>query len=61
MLKPLPGLHDLAHQEADRERDGRHRLEVEQRLDADPPDLLEVAHRRDAVHHGAEDHRAITS
>ena len=40
-----------------RQRQGRHRLEIEQRLDADAADLLEVAHRADAVHHRAEDHR----
>ena len=33
------------------------RLEIEQRLDADTPDLLEVAHRADAVHDRAEDDR----
>src|SRR3712207_2713629 len=37
------------------EGDGRHHLEVDQRLDADPPDLLHVLHAGDAVHHRAED------
>jgi hypothetical protein len=50
-------LQNLAHQQPDDERQRGHRLEIEQRLDADPADLLEVAHRSDAVHHGAENHR----
>src|SRR5262249_3547505 len=51
-------LQKFADQEPDRQRHRRHRLEIEQRLDADPADLLEVAHRADAVHYRAEDHRA---
>jgi hypothetical protein len=46
-----------AHQEPDRQRQRRHRLEIEERLHPDASHLLEVLHRGDAVHHGAEDHR----
>ncbi len=56
-VEAVAGLQYLADQEADRERERRHRLEIEQRLDADAADLLEIAHRGDAVHDGAEDHR----
>ncbi len=51
------GLHDLADEHADQQRERRDHLEVDQRLQADAADLLEVAHRRDAVHDGAEDDR----
>jgi hypothetical protein len=47
----------LADDEADRQRQRGHDLEVEQCLHADPPDLRQVAHGSDAVHDGAEDHR----
>jgi hypothetical protein len=50
-------LNDSADEEADGQRDGRDDLEIEQRLDADAADFLEIAHRGDAVHDGAEDHR----
>jgi hypothetical protein len=56
-VEALAGLQDLADDQADSERQGRDRFEIEQRLDADAADLLEVAHRADAMHHGAEDHR----
>jgi hypothetical protein len=36
---------------------GRQHLEIDQRLDPDPADLLEVAHLGHADHHGAEDDR----
>ena len=51
------GLEDFADDQADRERHRRDHLEIDQRLQADPADALQVAHRGDAVHHGAEDHR----
>jgi hypothetical protein len=51
------GLEHLADQEADRQRNGRDRLEIDQRLQPDPANALEITHRGDAVHHGAEDHR----
>ena len=50
------GFEDFADQQADRERHRRDRLEVDQRLQPDPADALEIAHRGDAVHHRAEDH-----
>src|SRR5205085_2321045 len=56
-VEALARLQQLADDQADRQRQGRNRLEVEQRLDADAADLLEIAHRADAIHHGAEDHR----
>src|SRR5262249_51648451 len=48
---------DLTDQEPDDQRQRGYHLEIHQRLDADAPDLLEIAHRCDAVHDGAEDHR----
>jgi hypothetical protein len=50
-------LEDLSNEQAHRERDGRDHLEIDQRLQPNPADTLEIAHRGDAVHHGAEDHR----
>ena len=35
--------------EADDQRERRHHLEIDQRLDADPADLLEVLHSGDAM------------
>ena len=57
MLKPLPGCSTLPTIRPISSASGRNDLEVDQRLEADAPDLLEVAHRGDAVHHRAEDHR----
>ena len=51
------GLPDVDDHEADDQRDRGHDLEVDQRLDPDPADLLHVLHAGDAVHHGAEDDR----
>ena len=56
-VEPLAGLKKLADHEPDHQRQGRDRLEIEQRLDADAADLLEVAHRADPVHDRAEDDR----
>ncbi|MGX1319842.1 hypothetical protein AB7M17_003295 [Bradyrhizobium sp. USDA 377] len=56
-VEAVSGLEDLADQQTDCERDGRDRLEIDQRLQPDPADPLEIAHRGDAVHHGAEDDR----
>jgi hypothetical protein len=56
-VETLAGLEQLADQEPDSECDGGYSLEIKQRLDADPADLAEIAHRADAVHDGAEDHR----
>ncbi len=41
----------------DDQRDRGHDLEIDQRLDADPADLLEIAGAGDAVHHDAEHDR----
>ena len=57
MLKPAPGLSTLHDDQADDEREGGDDFEIEQRLAADAPELLQVAHRGDAVDHGAEDDR----
>ena len=56
-VESLAGLQQLANDQPDGERDGGNSLEIKQRLDADAADLAEIAHRADAVHHGAEDHR----
>jgi len=56
-IEALAGLQHLATSSPIAKREGRHRLEIEQRLDADAADLLEVAHRADAVHDSAEDDR----
>jgi hypothetical protein len=47
-------LEDEGEQQAERQRDGGHDLEVDQRLDADAADALQVAGAGDAVHHDAE-------
>jgi hypothetical protein len=57
MFMPTPGCHKVDDHEADDQRDRGHDLEVDQRLQADPADLLHVLHAGDAVHHGAEDDR----
>ncbi len=53
----VAGAEDIGEQQADHERDRGHHLEIDQRLDADPADLLEVAGAGDAVHHDAEHDR----
>ena len=50
-------LENLSNKQAHREREGRDHLEIDQRLQPNPADALEVAHRGDAVDHGAKDHR----
>ena len=47
----------IGEPEADAQRDRGHALEIDQRLDADPSDLLEIAGAGDAVHHDAEHDR----
>jgi hypothetical protein len=42
---------------AEHQGEGGHDFEVDQGLQADPPDRLDVAHMRDAGHHHAEDQR----
>ena len=48
---------DVGDEQADDQREGGDDLEIHQRLDADPADLLGVLDVRDARHHGAEDDR----
>ena len=48
-------LEGVGQRDADQEGEGRQDLEIEDRLDADPPHLLEVTGARDAEHHHAED------
>ena len=50
-----PGAEDVDHGEADDQREGRHDLEVDQRLDGDATDGPCLAHGRDAMHDRAED------
>ena len=52
------GLDDVADDQADRQRDGRHRQEVAERQPADLADLGGLPHRADAEHDRAEDDRA---
>src|SRR5690242_7442030 len=56
-IEAAAGLQHLANDEADREGHRRDRLEIDKRLQPDPPHPPEVAHRGDAVHDGAEDDR----
>ena len=56
MLKPAPGLRTLTTKPDDQRESGDD-FEVEQRLAADAAELLQIAHRGDAVDDGAEDDR----
>ncbi len=46
---------EIGQHDTERERHRGHGLEIDQRLDADPADLLEIARCRNAMHHHAED------
>ena len=46
----VSGPEQISEHQADDERDGRHHLEIDQRLDADPADLFEIAGTCDAMH-----------
>ena len=48
---------DLAYDQANGKRQCRDDFEVDKRLQTDASDALQIAHRGDAVHHGAEYHR----
>src|SRR6185312_9185525 len=48
---------EVADSDADEQRQRRHRLEIDQRLGADPGDLAQIAQRGDADHDGQEDDR----
>jgi len=47
----------IGEQQADHQRHRGHHLEIDQSLDADPPDLLQIAGAGDAVHDHAEHDR----
>ncbi|MGY4357661.1 hypothetical protein ACVW0J_004154 [Bradyrhizobium sp. i1.7.7] len=53
----VAGTEEIGEQQTDHEGDRRHHLEIDQRLDADPADLLEVAGTGNAVHDDAEHDR----
>jgi hypothetical protein len=53
-VKSRPGLDHFARDESDHQRNGRDRFEIEKCLDAYAADLLEIAHRRNAMNDGAE-------
>ena len=53
----VAGAERVGEEETDHERDRGHHLEIDQRLDADPADLLEVAGAGNAVHDDAEHDR----
>ncbi len=40
--KPVPDLEQIAHDEAEHQRERRHNLEIDQRLDADAADLAGI-------------------
>ena len=56
-VEAAAGLKDFADDEADRQRHRRDDFEIDQRLQPDAADAFQIAHRRNAVHHRAEDHR----
>src|SRR6267154_2748104 len=51
------GLQNVDDDKAYDERERRHHLEIDQRLDADATDSLEVLHSSDTMNDGAEDDR----
>src|SRR6202043_4114753 len=56
-VEAMAGLQDFADDQADRQRDRRNSLEVDQRFYADPAVALHITHRGNAMHDGTEDHR----
>ena len=46
---------NIDHDEANRQRAGRHHLEIDQRLDGDPPDAPSLPYGGDTVNHGTKD------
>ena len=56
-IEAVTGLQHFADDQADGQRHRRHGFEIDQRFQADPADALEIAHRGNPVHDGAEDHR----
>ena len=57
MSMPSARPQHVHHHQADRQREGRHHLEVDQRLEPHPADPLEVARVRHAADDGEEDDR----
>src|SRR5581483_2323197 len=55
--KAMADLEQIAHGQADHQSKGRDDLEIDQRLDADPTDLLGILDMRYARYNGAEDDR----
>ena len=53
----MAGAEYVGEQEANDQRDCGHHLEIDQRLDADPPNFLEVTGTGDAMHDHAEHDR----
>jgi hypothetical protein len=56
-IEPATGLEDFANQQPNGQSNRRYGLEIDQRFQADPANALEIAHRGNAVHDGAENHR----
>jgi hypothetical protein len=52
------GLPQIGDHEADHQSQRRHRLEIDDRFQADTTDFPHVLHAGDAVHDGAEDNRS---
>jgi hypothetical protein len=56
-VEAATGLKDFADEKADGQRHRRDDFEIDQGLQSDAANAFQIAHRRDAVHHRAEDHR----
>ena len=54
-IEAAAGMNDVAHDQADEQRNGRNNFKIEQSLAADAPHFFQILHARDAGHHGAED------
>ena len=57
MFMPTPGLERIGEDDAEHQGNRRDDLEVDERLHADPADLLQVAGAGDAMHDHAEHER----
>ena len=53
-IHAVAGAEYISQYETDHQRDRGHDLEIDQRLDADPANLFEVAGAGDAMHHYAK-------
>ena len=56
-VDPGARAHDVDHDQADHQGEGRDQLEIDERLQSDPADLLHVADLGDPDHHRREDDR----